>query len=203
MRSFPFFAARQSSPRHRLIAAWVAVFIGWGCGLAHAQGGVTLDGVKQVWVQTRDGQRIDLGTLRFTPQDDGRSRFVLSLNPAIWRDYFLSMKEFKCLPADAEVSCHVPYPYANPATVAPGDYAWLELSLLFLFKTPAEFGAKLWNGVYFALQAEGDRLVGVPMAVDLNHISAPPDDPGIPPLGPLEREPYPAGARWISRLVIQ
>lgn len=34
-------------------------------------------------------------------------------------------------------------------SVAPGstDLAWLEHTLLSMFKTPTEFGAKLWNGV--------------------------------------------------------
>lgn len=163
-------------------------------------------GDKALVAVTAEGQRLSIGSVSLQPAGGaagGLVRFKTTLNPKVFTDYFLSMREFKCLPAAREVSCQVPYPYANPATVTPDNLTWLEHSLLFLTKSPAEFGAKLWNGVYFKFSVRGDALVGSPMAVDLNEISAPPDDPSVPPFGPDHRQEMPAGARWITELRIE
>ncbi len=163
-----------------------------------------LDGTRTLRLHSQDGASLQLGTVQFTPRADGRSSFVLQLRHEVFQDFFLSMKEFKCVQAPAEVFCHVPYPYpqAQPFTVAPNDLAWLEHALLFMFKTPSEFGAKLWNGVYFQLKPAGNGLVGTPQAVDLNRISAPPDQPGVPPFRPALRDDIPPAARWFNRLSI-
>jgi len=168
-------------------------------GAAHAQ---PLAGTRAVRLHSQDGSTLLLGTVQFTPQADGRSAFALQLDHAVFKDFFLSMKEFKCVQAPTEVFCHVPYPYPQPGTVAPGDLAWLEHALLFMFKTPSEFGAKLWNGVYYQLKPAGAGLVGTPQAVDLNRISAPPDKPDVPPFRPALRDDIPPAARWFNRLSI-
>ncbi|HRD85454.1 MAG TPA: hypothetical protein PLF63_09810, partial [Rubrivivax sp.] len=95
------------------------------------------------------------------------------------------------------------YPYPHPGTVAAGQWGWLEHGLLFFYKKPTEFGAKLWNGVYFRLQAEGDKLVGIPQAIDLNLIATPPAKADQPPYRPALRDDMPAGARWFRRLTIE
>jgi hypothetical protein len=87
--------------------------------------------------------------------------------------------------------------------VAANDLAWLEHSLLFMFKKPSEFGANLWNGIYFKLAADGQRLVGTPQAIDLNRISAPPARTDVPPFGAAQRDDIPAAARWFNRLTIE
>lgn len=160
-------------------------------------------GEKRVIAHTRDKQDIVIGTVRFTPQSDSTFQFQLDMNHERFTDYFLSMKEFKCLGSPAEVTCHVPYPYRHPDKVSPDDYAWLEHQLLFLFKLPSEFGAKLWNGLYYRLTLTDTGLVGTPMAIDLNRISAPPDDLSVPTFGPDLRDALPAGARWLESITIE
>lgn len=162
-----------------------------------------LQGTRQLLLHNRDGGAVALGTVSFTPQADGRSAFALNLRHEAFKDFFLSMKEFKCVESPAEVFCHVPYPYPQPGTVSASDLAWLEHSLLFMFKMPAEFGAKLWNGVYFQLRATERGLEGRPQSVDLNRISAPPDQPGIPPFRPALRDDIAPGARFFNRLTIE
>jgi hypothetical protein len=164
-------------------------------------------GSHPVLLHSRDGGRVTLGTVDFSPAADGRTGFVLKLAPEPFKDYFLSMKEFKCVDSPTEVFCHVPYPYPQPGTVrmtaGATDLAWLEHSLLFMFKTPTEFGAKLWNGVYFQLKLTERGLEGSPQAVDLNRISAPPDQPGVPPFRPALRDDIAPGARWFNRMSIE
>ena len=184
--------------RHHLPA--LAAALALACSPAAA---VELSGTRQVLLHGRDGGRVLLGTVSFTPAADGRTSFALNLASAPFKDFFLSMKEFKCVEGPTEIFCHVPYPYPQPGTVSIGDLAWLEHSLLFMFKTPAEFGAKLWNGVYFQLKPTERGLEGLPQAVDLNRISAPPDQPGVPPYRPALRDDIAPGARWFNRLTIE
>lgn len=162
-----------------------------------------LSGTKAVVATTADGSRLTLGAVRFEPGADGAVTFRLALDTGVFSDHFLSMREFKCLPGPTELSCHVPYPYAHPATVKPGQFAWLEHSLLFFYKLPAEFGARLWNGIYFEFRQTESGLVGKPQAIDLNLIGAPPANLAVPPYRPALRDDMPAQARWIRTLSIE
>lgn len=178
-----------------LLAALVLIHAG-----ASAQ---DLQGDKRITLHGRDGSAVVIARVQFTRHDDGRSRFRLQMDHAPFTDHFLSMREFKCLGGGSEILCHVPYPYPHPGTVAAGDLAWLEHSLLFMFKKPGEFGAKLWNGVYWQLRATPQGLEGRPQAVDLNLIGAPPARPDVPPFRPALRDDMPEGARWFQRLTIE
>jgi hypothetical protein len=190
---------------HHLRAALVAA-IATTAGLgAFAQVGTGFDfsGSKSLIAVIADGTKATIGAIQFTPAEGGGATFKITLKTEVFTDFFLSMREFKCLPAAKEISCHVPYPYANPATVGPGNLAWLEHSLLFLHKSPAEFGAKLWNGLYYEFQVQGNALAGTPRAVDLNEIAAPPRDASVPPFGKALRHEVPPGARWLAALLIE
>jgi hypothetical protein len=161
-----------------------------------------MEGTKTIALTTRDGQNIAIGTVTFRPQGD-RIGFSVAMDMAKFKDYFLSMKEFKCLDGGVEVQCYVPYPYDHPQTVTPDDLSWLEHSLLFMFKSPSEFGAKLWNGLYYRMTVTDRGIEGAPKAVDLNDIAAPPADPTVPPFGPAVQGDIAQGARWITGLSIR
>lgn len=160
-----------------------------------------LAGTKTISLHSQDGQAIPIGTVTFQPEGR-RTAFVISLDHTRFKDFFLSMKEFKCLDG-REVMCHVPYPHRNPATVTAGDLGWLEHSLLFLHKSPAEFGAKLWNGLYYRMRITDAGIVGTAQAVDLNLIGAPPDDPGVLPYPPADRTDIDPASRWLGTLTIR
>lgn len=194
----------KPNPRTR---GWWLVVVGLWLPLMASAQAFNWRGEKALIVQTRDGAATRIGSVFFEPAPapaaQGRTAFRVKVDTQTLRDYFLSMREFKCLPAEAEVTCVVPYPYAQPGTIAPGDLAWLEHSLLFLYKQPRDFGAKLWNGMIFKLSATEKGFVGRPQAVDLNRISAPPEDLNTPPYGPFDRDDFPSGARWITELRIE
>lgn len=160
-----------------------------------------LSGSKLIKLHTRAGQSIVIGHVDFTPKGE-ESTFKLVLDHDKFKDFFLSMKEFKCLEGE-EIQCHVPYPYANPSTVSRSDLRWLEHSLLFLYKQPKDFGARLWNGLYYEMVQTENGIVGTPRAVDLVQIGAPPADTSIPPYGPSERSEIPPDSRWIRSLSIE
>jgi hypothetical protein len=201
---------------HRTLAdRWRAGARAWACaGLvacsaashvqAQAQG--LEAGDKTITAHTRDGQALILGRLSLSPASpagDGQWSYRLTLDTSQFTDHFLSMKEFKCLTGGGEVTCHVPYPYANPHRISTKDLAWLEHDLLFLYKLPREFGAKLWNGLYYKLRVTDQGLVGTPQAIDLNLISSPPDRQDQAPYRPALRDDIPPGTRWIESITIR
>lgn len=172
----------------------------WTAGAALA---ADLSGRKTLTLHGRDGRAVVIGQVNFEPRPDGAVGFALDLDRAAMPDHFLSMREFKCAPGDSEILCHVPYPYPQPATVTGADYVWLEHALIFLYKQPRDFGAKLRNGVYFRLQATDKGLTGLPQAIDLTVMGVPPDDPAVPPYRKaLLRDDIPEGSRWVTRLTI-
>ncbi len=160
-------------------------------------------GPHRVVAVTRDGARTAIGRVDFTPHPQGGASFKVGIDPAVMRDHFLSMREFKCLPAEPEITCFVPYPYAGPTRVKPGDLAWLEHHLLFFFKQPRDYGAKLWNGVVFQLREEGAALVGEPQAIDLNRLGVPPERLDVPLYGAADRDDFAPGARWVQQIRIE
>jgi hypothetical protein len=168
--------------------------------LSHA---FEFSGEKTVTAHLRDGRTVAIGTLTFTPLADGQVAFALNVDHGQFQDHFLSMREFKCLEGVGEIACHVPYPHAQPRRIRAGDLAWLEHNLLFMFKQPADFGAKLWNGMYFRLSEQGPRLVGTPEGVDLNAIAAPPVPAHTAPFQPDQRSEMTRGQRWLDHLVIE
>ncbi|HMN92272.1 MAG TPA: hypothetical protein PKC60_03485 [Hydrogenophaga sp.] len=161
------------------------------------------EGEKSLIAVTLDGQRTRIGTVAFGAANAGRASFRVRMDHAVMQDHFLSMREFKCLPATQEITCFVPYPYPHPGTVSASDFSWLEHNLLFFFKQPADFGAKLWNGVIFKFSLTPSGLVGTPQAVDLNRIGVPPERPDEPPYGRFDRDDFTPGARWVQELRIE
>lgn len=161
-----------------------------------------LSGAKTLTLHGRDGRQVVIGRLHFEPRGDDAATFRLDLDREQMKDHFLSMREFKCADGDTEILCHVPYPYAQPATVRAGDFRWLEHSLLFLYKQPRDFGARLRNGIYFQIRPAGLGWVGVPQAVDLTLLGVPPDDLTVPPYRPAMRDDIADGSRWVTRLTI-
>jgi hypothetical protein len=161
-----------------------------------------LAGTKTITLHTRDGRSLPIGQVDFRP-DSGRIAYAVDVDHRRFKDFFLSMKEFKCLESETEVFCHVPYPYAHPRTVTATDLSWLEHELLFFFKTPQDFGAKLWNGILVRLEATPKGWVGTPMAVDLNQIGAPPDTATVAPYGAGERSEIDLAKRWFNRITIE
>ncbi len=165
-----------------------------------------LQGTHRITLHGSDGQQVLIGHVTFTPAAPaapGLVHFAVKLDHSRFTDHFLSMREMKCLPGGTEILCHIPYPYTQPGTVSDAQFAWLEHALLFMFKKPSDFGAKLWNGVYFQLRRSEHGLVGRPQAVDLNHIAAPPARQDQAPFKPALRDDMPESARWFHRLTIE
>lgn len=188
----------------RMRPAPAAVLLAAAFGLSCAQPAAAweLSGTKTVSLDTREGQAVPIGTVDFRPAGE-RVGFSLKLDYTRFKDYFLSMREFKCVDGAGETHCHVPYPYNMPGTVTANDLRWLEHALLFLYNTPRDYGAKLANGLYYRMEITADGIVGTPQAVDLAQIGAPPQDPNVPPFAVEDRASFDPGMRWFTRMTIR
>jgi hypothetical protein len=171
------------------------------CGSAALAGEAALDGVKDIVLHTEDGKDVTVGTVTFTPDGDS-SRFTINFDDAKFTQYFLSMREFKCIEGP-EILCHVPYPYPNPRVVTARDLSWLEHDLLFVYKRPADYGAKMAHGLVYSLTMTSDGFVGKPQSIDLDEIASPPGDLGVAFFTGEHRYPVQPGSRWFDSLTIE
>jgi hypothetical protein len=160
-----------------------------------------LDGKKHIYLVDKKGNEIEVGTVTFQQVGD-QSTYKLHMDHDRFKDFFLSMKEMKCLEGP-ELMCHLPYPYEQPHRVSASDLSWLSHDLLFMFKKPSEFGANFWNGIYFDMSIEGKQIKGIAQAVDLNLLASPPDDLSIPPVNEAERDEIDPKLRWLPYLLIR
>ena len=161
-----------------------------------------MDGVKQVNLHTTDGQTIPIGTVTFTPQQGDQATFKIDFATKPFTVFFLSMRNFNCIDGK-DIECIVPYPYKNPMTASPKNLDWLADNFLFMFKTKAELGAIMNNGVRFDMKLTDHGISGKPQAINLDDISSPPPDKTVPPYPPSSRDDYADGNRWISEITIE
>lgn len=186
--------------RRLFLAASLAAALA-ACGSAALAGEAALDGVKDIILHTEDGKALTVGTVTFTP-DGESSRFKIDFDDAKFTQYFLSMREFKCIEGP-EILCHVPYPYPNPRVVTARDLSWLEHDLLFVYKRPADYGAKMAHGLVYSLTMTSDGFVGTPQSIDLDEIASPPADLGVAFFTGEHRYSVQPASRWFDSLTIE
>ncbi len=162
-----------------------------------------LAGKKSIVLMGNKGEKLAIGTVLFTPTDNSdRVSYTIDIDYALFTDYFLSMKEMKCLEGP-ELWCHLRYPYEQPRTVTTTDLSWLSHDLLFMFKKKGEFGANFWNGIYYEFDVRDGAIYGKAQAVDLNLLAAPPDDLAIPPFSAFERSETESAPRFLPFVEIR
>lgn len=169
------------------------------CMSGSAWGGATLAPEMVITLHATDGTEIDIGILKTTPQGEGH-RIQVILDETKFEDKFLSMRPFKCLPHPTQVVCYLAYPYENKRFISKDDVTDLEYDLLFLHKSPQEYGIDAWNGLYYDLEMTEKGFVGELRETDLNVLASPPEE-----LRPIKDEDlHPASEKhWPRRITIQ
>ncbi len=61
----------------------------------------------------------------------------------------------------------------------------------------------MWNGVYYRLRVDGDRLAGVLHLIDMDKLATPPDEGVLRPIDQSELEPAEASSHWLPKIVIE
>lgn len=166
-------------------------------GTAALLGAGAQAGERSIYLEDAAGNRIEVA--RLAEQDGG---YRLRMHHAPFTDHFLSMRPFKCLEGPDKHWCHVPYPYENKRDIS-SELTDLEYDLLFLWKGSGEYGINMWNGVYYVLERDGDRLIGRLHEIDMVILSAPPDAGDLRPVGPADLEPGDLDSHWLPRLIIE
>ncbi|WP_350333131.1 hypothetical protein [Coralliovum pocilloporae] len=161
-----------------------------------------LEGEKRVLLRDEAGQTHQIGSVRFEAGADG-SRYHFTLNDAVFKDHFLSMRPFKCLEGKDKHWCYVPYPYNNRHTVSDRDLTDLEYDLLFVWKGATDYGINMWNGIYYRLAVEDGRLKGTLHEMDMDRLSAPPEDDDFRPLEDKHLHEADPDSHWLPFLIIE
>ncbi len=130
------------------------------------------------------GKALVVGSVEFSGFKDGKSGIAVNLESPRFTDHFLSMRPFKCLEGAKEWFCHMPYLYKLRRVITKDDLRDLSYSLLFIRKTPAEFGIDAWNGLYYELKMNDDGSIsGELLEGDLNVLASPPEEDYSYPIG--------------------
>jgi len=134
--------------------------------------------IANIYLIDQSGNELDIGTVEFTPVGDDKNNYTVNAtveSPA-FSDQFLSMRPFDCIAEAAEWYCYLPYPYEIRRTISKDDLTELEYQLLFIWKSPKDFGIDAWNGIYYQLSLQEDgSLSGTLLQGDLNVLASPPE----------------------------
>jgi len=136
-----------------------------------------------IYLVNNQGKETAIGSIEIGEPIDGNAGFNVSIDNNAFSEHFLSMRPFRCLQGELEWFCYLPYPYSLRNTISVDDLSDLEYQLLFLRKTPSEFGIDAWNGLYFKLTLQDDGIFnGVLLEGDLNSLQSPPDEEYAKPI---------------------
>jgi len=158
-------------------------------------------GTKKISFLDNKGKELFIGSINFSAQE-ATIHYQIHLDHKLFKDYFLSMKEMKCLEGP-ELWCHLAYPYNNPKNITKTDFRWLSHDLLFMYKKSSEFGANFNNGIYYDFKLESGKLIGTAMAIDLNLLASPPEDETNPPITIHDIDEIELSNRWLPKIEIK
>ncbi|ORU91097.1 MAG: hypothetical protein A6F72_00840 [Cycloclasticus sp. symbiont of Poecilosclerida sp. N] len=134
-----------------------------------------LEGLKKIYLVSTMGELTQIANVEFESNEKGVA-YKVSMIDTPFENQFLSMRPFQCLMGKIQVMCHVPYPYEKKGYVTQSDFSNLSYDLLFLHKTPSEYGINMWNGIFYKLGLNNGELSGLVLEIDMNILAVPPDD---------------------------
>ncbi len=155
-----------------------------------------------IYLADQNGAETPIGSVLFSSSDAENFAIKVDIEGDIFVDQFLSMRPFDCITGNTEWYCYLDYPYELDNTITSSDLLDLEYQLLFILKTPKEFGINAWNGLYYKLDfAQPQVLVGKVLQGDLNVLASPPEA-GARPIA-LDEFIDEASARQFPKLIIR
>ncbi|MEW8690736.1 MAG: hypothetical protein AB2535_06590 [Candidatus Thiodiazotropha endolucinida] len=170
-------------------------------GIAEAGAVEAVDERYRIHAENQQQELISLGTLIL--QDSAHDHgYRIEWDEAQFENHFLSMRPFKCLPHPVQLICHLPYPYEIKRKIGNEDLTDLEYDMLFLHKSPQEYGINAWNGLYFKFQRDRNGFVGELRETDLNVLQAPPEEGDLRPIDP-DALYEPSDKHWLRRIIIE
>ncbi len=191
----------------RMFRSWcrMRTLLGLACfGLALSATAAPLSGERKILLSNAAGERHLIGHVRFTDAGSGQSRFEVSMEPAM-QEYFLAMRPFLCLTGPVQRLCWFPVKNEEPL-ISDNDLLPLEYALMFMRTRTHDLHVNPFNGLYYKLQREGDRLVGRLFEVDMAPFIAPDIVPVEERKRPLKAADFfdaDPGSNWLPLLTIE
>lgn len=157
---------------------------------------------KEIKLISNENKSLSIAKINFKSSANETS-YKISWQEDVFNDEFLSMRPFKCIDHEKQMICHLIYPYKKRGHITSDDLMDLEYDLLFLHKSPTEYGINAWNGLYYKLNQTNQGFIGQLMEIDLNILAAPPEDDILRPITiDMLHEADPA-AHIYPRLIIE
>ena len=161
-----------------------------------------LDGEKRIKLVEFSGAEHVVGSVVFEPSGDA-SKYEVRWLDEMFEEHFLSMRPFKCFEGTTKYWCRVPYPYEIKKLVSESDLTDLEYDLMFIWKGSTEYGINMWNGVYYQLEIDENRIIGKLNEIDMDKLSAPPEKGNLRPVNEYDLEPGEPENHWLPTLIIR
>ncbi len=128
-----------------------------------------------VFLIDQSGNETAIGKIDFNTSDGENFGIKVEIEGDAFAEQFLSMRPFDCITDTKEWYCYLQYPYKLNNTISSADLLDLEYQLLFVLKSPSDFGIDAWNGLYYKLElTQPQVLVGTALSGDLNVLQSPP-----------------------------
>ncbi len=179
-----------------LVLAWMS--------LPSSAAAAPLTGERKIILSNAAGERYQIGLVRFVDAGNGRSSFEVAMDDSL-QDYFLAMRPFQCLTGPVQRLCW--FPVKNEASlVSDSDLLPLEYALMFMRTRTHDLHVNPFNGLYYKLQRDGNRLTGRLYEVDMAPFIAPDILPVEERKRPLKAADFfeaDPGSNWLPVMTIE
>lgn len=164
----------------------------------------SLSGTRQIVLSNASGERHVIGKVEFSDAGNGESTFVVKMDD-VMQDYFLAMRPFLCLTGSWQRLCWFPVKNEAPV-ISDNDLLPLEYALMFMRSKPKDLAMNPFNGLYYKLRRDGEKLVGKLYEIDMEPFIVPDSRPPGErqrPLKPVDFNDADAGSNWLPVLSIE
>lgn len=163
-----------------------------------------LSGSRGIWLSNAEGERQRIGTIVFTPETAGRTRFSIAMAETL-EEYFLAMRPFRCLTGPRQRLCHFPVE-REARVISADDLVPLEYALLFMRTAPKSLHIDPFNGLYYRMELTGRGIVGRVHDVDMDPFITPdsvPVERRQRPIRAADLTPGDPRSHWLPILTIE
>ena len=161
-------------------------------------------GTRNIVLSNAAGERHTIGQVIFSDASQGKTAFRIEM-AANMQDYFLAMRPFLCLTGPVQRLCWFPV-HTEAALISKDDLLPLEYALMFMRTRSTDLHVNPFNGLYYRLRIDGDRIAGTLFEVDMAPFIAPDVLPVEQRQRPLKAKDFydaDPGSNWLSILSIE
>lgn len=161
-------------------------------------------GQRTIVLSNAAGERHVIGQVNFTDAGNGNANFKITMGDAM-EEYFLAMRPFLCLTGTVQRLCWFPV-HNEAAQISDDDLLPLEYALMFMRTRAKDLHVNPFNGLYYKLRRDGDRIAGELYEVDMAPFIAPdmlPVEQRRRPLKAADFNDADPGSNWLPILSIE